>query len=276
MEIHLNGYTPIVANHSYARPANGLSFANEEVAKKVESAPVTLITRLIRFTMPSQQEVIDYIVKCAKNQRTELKSLVETLPNQELANLALRDPATLSHLGRHLGLADNASPGSAYLSVKNYLVSGKGFQEYQAKNPSPSVETIEGFIEKTRSLDWGIQARFAEWDCLDLKEFDPLLKRQVKNSDTLDVFNKHRVVTYDEIAKQMRSLCAIFNDPKAYALLEDNSKGYLEFTAARTLADFSKCVLSHAIGDKLVDLLSPTKKDQPKPGCSFPNDPSCN
>jgi hypothetical protein len=104
MEIRLNGYSPIVPNHSYARPAAGLDFATEEIAEKVRSTSVTLITRLTRFRMPSQQEVIDYIVKCAKNQRTELKPLVETLPNEELANLALRDSATLSHLGRHLSL----------------------------------------------------------------------------------------------------------------------------------------------------------------------------
>jgi len=290
MTIRLPGYETVIEDAVYSRSAKNVNFRHPKIKKALDAVPCIQFTVLDKFKVPSPEEVVNFVVSCARKQDDYLSEEMSHVPTEIIDELKNRDKPALTHLGEHLALASNMHPGSVYLSANNYLILQKHLDGFNTENPNPTQEQVETFLARKKRSRWGLQAKFAEWDCLDIKDFDPLLKREVRDSNVLDIMDKEGMVEYAEFESQLRGLCRVFSNDDAYNRLDDDSRTYLGNIARSSFGSYAQCVLGSSVSDKLSSLLSSVgigglgisilgvtpKPKASKPFPSMPEDPSRN
>src|SRR3989338_5009997 len=107
MSIKLPGYETIVEDAIFSRPAKEVNFRHPKIKKSLDEVPCSQFTVLDRFTVPTPEEVVNFVVSCARKRDDYLEEAMSHVPDSLIAELKNRDKPALAHLGEHIALASN-------------------------------------------------------------------------------------------------------------------------------------------------------------------------
>lgn len=241
-------------------PAYKSIVTNEVFGKRVDPIEIPLFgkieaTRLLsltKFTVPKQDEVIDFIITSAK--KIDLNSLGKEKPSKEdskityflklllpseIENITKRDTKTLDHLRLHCSEND-LQERRMYLKATSDIVPDRVLDE--AKR---FVEK-EGSIIYTRAIEnigrekLNLMIRLLENRALpDSLYLEYLLDSGVRTSDALSVSGSYK--NYQTVANQVRVLYNTLSSPKLMDQIKDTSYDFLKSEADLTVVDFVVC-----------------------------------
>lgn len=254
-DIELPTYRIIMANEVFGKRAEPLQ---NSLIGKIDA---TQIVRLTRFKVPTQDEVVNFIIRKAQevdiysigkekpsdNEPKIIRSL-RLLPEKEVLSVIERNKDSLQHLKNHY-------PESSFQEGKDYIDSTIGII------PDFFLDLTTKFSEKQRGIayenlmskmglrKWGLRIRLLEdFRFPDSLELEYLMDKGVKDSDVLSVHGDFR--EYSVVANQIRLFYNSLKSPEMIRKIRDSSYQFLEEIADSTVSWFAKCLsLSKSLGE---------------------------
>jgi|SRR3989344_2059199 len=257
-DINLPPYKTILPNEVFGRKAEPL------VDIMVGEVPTTLVARLTRFKIPTEDEIIDLIVKYARE--TDIHSLgnegseddlakthfMRLLPVPEIIDIAKKDKDSLQHLRRHYSKSDLWS-GRSYIGVLSGTVPNRVLDAAKELLEKDS-EVYEKAIRQAGACEWNLTVRLEENGALpNSLELEYLLNRGVRESD---VFSAHGdFKNYQTVANQVRLIYGALNSPKIITGITDRSYQFLEESAEKTIKETAQCIASKDVMGGLAGII---------------------
>jgi len=247
--IEIPGYKVLVPNNTWGRKTRPVShpiFGGKY--------PATEVLQIIRYTNPSNQEIISLIKARAKEynplsfleeelrkakekEYIGISNFFEMLPEKEIGDIAKENKKTIKHLEEHI-LEDDCPAGTTYLTI----ISGRVPNEVLDIREKERHLVIARYISLITQLGndvWQTKIRLNDKDKLPKEsEISQLINETVYSPNTL--FIKGDKKSYDIVSDAIKSLYPILSNQ--LIKIQDDYNVILATKAVVAIRETAKCL----------------------------------
>ena len=242
--IQIPTYKTLIPNSTYSRRAGSICFQTIE-----DEIQATKILQLVRYTAPSEDEVVNLIQSVARNGHTssspeklQLEEFLKMLPLDKIEGIQYGLKETLTHLKGHCPKGDYQI-GKTYLQVDNGTIPNQILEHASDVIKEKGEMAYRGVVAHLGIEQWDIRIRLDGKDSLPKSlELEYLLDRGVKDCDVFKI--KGDYGNYQNAVNQIRLLSNVLNSPADVRKIADKSDMFLISKAAITLKDTAKCLFA--------------------------------
>lgn len=271
--IEIPTYRIFVPNSTFAKEAKPF---RHPIFKT--DVPATQIMQITRYSIPTENEVIDLIQTVARDfnsfsttekyseERGEIpiSEFMRMLPEDERDRIAKGEKDALFHLREHYSQGTYQS-GQTYIQITNGVVPNEILDSAIGFFDEKGATAYKCLIDKMRIKNWNLRMRLKGKDVLPNKlEMEYLLDRGVRNCDVFRINGNYG--DYQNAAEQIRLLYNVLNSPQEVRKIEDGSEMFLKTRAANTIEEVVLCFSGRktisGLFEGLGEIISPTMEGQ--------------
>jgi len=266
--LKFQGYETIVPNSIY-----GKELKSDENPMGI--IPLAHIMSMTKYSVPSEDEIIDLIRSDAKTNFSRLgehlakevsaeinlrEILEECISPKEMGNIINGEEKTISHLKSHY--SQDFQQGKTYISVVHGIIPSMflNLEKYR-KNEMVSMlfsqfkenekyQVMEKLMEKNMKKECILEIRLDNNSLPDKKEMKYLLDREVRDCNLFKIKGRYE---YDKAAGQIHFLYDSLKSSEKIGKITDISGKFLKEKAAETVSTFAMCVAKAKEIEKIGD-----------------------
>jgi hypothetical protein len=235
--IKLPTYSTIMPNMVFGRTVDPIKTPDGK------SITATQISRLARFKVPSENDVIDFIKKAANDitSNQPLQLLLMLLPGIEVERIKGSNELSLQHLRNHCPY--DLEEDRTYLEVLSGIVPTEILERARMVNilKVGEDELYQGIIKKLGRDEWSLRIRLSEEGMFpEASELEHLLDKKVRDSSPLSIEGNSK--NYSDIASHARLL---YNISGLMSYIRDYSDQFMKSRACLTVKDAVTCITTN-------------------------------
>lgn len=262
--IQIPGYKVLIPNSTWSKKTEPITRPGTE-----EKFPATRIMNLMRYTIPTEDKVIDLIQQAARDFNSNpdkynisgevsLLEYMKRLPSCEIERIAEGAENSIEHLKEHYP-DKNYQSGRVYLQVSNGDMADEVLKKAEGLIKKVGSTIYPYLIIRAGVNDWYLTIRLNEKETLpDRLEMDYLIDRGVKNCDVFRIMGNYG--DYQNAANQVRLLYNSLFSSDIVRKINDQSDHFLRSKAALTINETAKCISRGMMSPSLGGLVESLKQ----------------
>ncbi|MEK6881431.1 MAG: hypothetical protein AABY22_17545 [Nanoarchaeota archaeon] len=240
-DIELPEFRTLVANLIYGQVSEPLPHPI------LGDLPSTRLLRLERFIVPTEEEVLKYIITTAKEtvsctEEERMKTPIGCLPLEVIKEIAQEDKDALDHLQKHFP-NEPLQENKPYLTITTGVLADQDFKT--CHNNENTYEKAIHHSDKKGLLLINLKGGYLP----SRSNINFLLDKGVKDCDLYRTFGE-----MDESASLAKYFCIVYSALHSRKLIDkliDNSSRVLKSKASNISVELSKCLLGQKMGEMI-------------------------
>jgi hypothetical protein len=244
--INIEGYKALVKDSTWGRKIEPIQYLDND-----EAYPTTQILQIVRFTTPSESQVLKLIYSCAgyvlsrKDMKdmpgsvSEMSKFLKNFPTKEVEKLAEWDREMFWHLKKHYSQG-NWQPKRTYVQCKTAAIPNKVIKKYKKDIDREAESVYEGLMHHSDKKKWSINFMLdGKGNLPAIEELESLLKKGVKECYCFNTDVNYK--EYSDMAEQLRAVYKPLSPKGELDKIQDFSDQILSMNAINTIKNTSRC-----------------------------------